>query len=140
MDKIEERVELNRAHPIEQVRIYRDYQTNALDRDVTSYGRTRTRVREFLNACDYVIQNVSPADERTLLGAIMSTKLRGKAMMDFHTRDVRSYAQLKADLESEYLSTRSTIHLQKEFNTLKQRAGENAQSFGRRVDVSHGTI
>jgi len=48
---------------------------------------------------------------------------------------VRSYEQLKHELEAEYLSKRSTVHLQLEFNSLKQKAGDNAQDFGRRIDV-----
>jgi len=80
------------------------------------------------------MKNIHSADEQTLLEAILCTKFKGKAMVDFHTRDVRSYKQLKHELEAEYLSKRSTAHLQLEFNSLKQKAGENAH-FGRRIDV-----
>jgi len=81
------------------------------------------------------MKNIHFADEQTLLEAIFCTKFKGKAMVDFHTRDVRSYEQLKHELEAEYLSKQSTAHLQLEFNSLKQKAGENAQDFRRRVDV-----
>jgi len=66
-------------------------------------------VREFLNAASYAMKNTHPADEQTLLKAILCTKFKGK--VDFHTRDVRSYEQLKHELEAEYLSKRSTAHL-----------------------------
>jgi len=98
-------------------------------------GNSRNRMREFINAASYAMKNIHPADEQTLLETILCTKFKGKAMVDFHTRDVRSYEQLKHELEAEYLSKRSTAHLQLEFNSLKQKAGENAQDFGRRVDV-----
>lgn len=42
--------------------------------------------------------------------------------------------QLKQELKHEYLGKRSTIHLQIEFNSLKQRYNGNAQNFGRRVN------
>jgi len=101
-------------------------------------GNSRNCVREFLNAASYAMKNIHPADEQTLLEAILCTKFKRKAMVNFHTRDVRSYEQLKYELETE-LSKRSTAHLQLEFNSLKQKAGENAQDFGRRVDVQvHG--
>ncbi|KYN29966.1 hypothetical protein ALC57_00582 [Trachymyrmex cornetzi] len=49
-------------------------------------GSPRNRVREFLNASTYAMKNVHPADETTLLEAMLCIKFRGKAMMDFHTR------------------------------------------------------
>ncbi|XP_025997290.2 uncharacterized protein LOC113005674 [Solenopsis invicta] len=65
---------------------------------------------------------------------MICTKFKGKAMTDFQTRDIRSYEQLKRELENEYLSKRNTAHLQIEFNSLKQKSGGSAQDFGRRVD------
>lgn len=53
-------------------------------------------------------------------------------MMDFHTRDILNFEQLKRKLENEYLIKRSTAHLQLEFNSLKQKSSESAQDFGRR--------
>ena len=44
-------------------------------------------VREFLNANNYTMKNINPADESILLEVVFCTKLRGKAM-DFHTRDI----------------------------------------------------
>ncbi|KAL6264201.1 hypothetical protein P5V15_004384 [Pogonomyrmex californicus] len=52
-------------------------------------------------------------------------------MMDFRTRDIVNFEQLKRELEKEYLSKRSTAHLQLEFNSLKQKPNESAQEFGR---------
>ncbi|KAL6256702.1 hypothetical protein P5V15_011629 [Pogonomyrmex californicus] len=80
-------------------------------------GTSRGRVYEFLNA-----------------KAILCTKFKGKAMMDFRTRDIINFEQLKRELEKEYLSKRSTTHLQLEFNSLKQKPNESAQEFGRRTD------
>jgi len=45
------------------------------------------------------MKNVHLADERTLLKVILYTKFRGKTMVTFHTRDVRSYEQLKHEVE-----------------------------------------
>jgi len=56
-------------------------------------GESRERVREFLNAANYAMKNIQPADEQTLLEAILCTKFKGKVMINFHTRDVRSYEQ-----------------------------------------------
>ena len=84
------------------------------------------------------MKNIKPTEQPILLEAIICTKLKGKALLDFHTRGI--YEQLKTALEKEYLSKRSTTHLQIEFNSLKQRNGESAQNFGRRVDLGHGII
>ncbi|KAL6265942.1 hypothetical protein P5V15_002789 [Pogonomyrmex californicus] len=89
---------------------------------------------EFLNASTYAIKNIHPADEHSLLEAILCTKFKGKAMMDFRTRDIINFEQLKRELEKEYLSKRSTARLQLEFNSLKQKPNESAQEFGRRTD------
>lgn len=97
-------------------------------------GMSRNRVREFLNATTYAMKNIHPADEHTLLEAVLCTKFKGKAMMDFHTREIISYEQLKREIESEYLGKRSTAHLQLKFNSLKQKPMESAQEFGRRVE------
>jgi len=82
-------------------------------------GNARNRVREFLNATNYTMKNIHPADEQTLLNVILCTKFKGKAMVDFHTRDIHSYEQLTRELEVEYLSGQSTAYLQLEFNSLK---------------------
>jgi len=97
-------------------------------------GTSRNRVREFLNACNYAMKNIHPADEQTLLEAVICTKFKEKAMIDFHTRTIVSYEQLRRELETEYLGRRSTAHLQLEFNSLKQKSNESAQEFGRRVE------
>jgi len=81
------------------------------------------------------MKNIHPADEQTLLEAILCTKFKGKAMINYHTRDVRSYEQLRREIEIEYLGKQSTAHLQIEFNSVKQKTGESAQDFGRCVEV-----
>lgn len=43
-------------------------------------GPSRNRVKEFLNASTYVMQNIHSAEEHTLLEAILCTKTKGKAM------------------------------------------------------------
>jgi len=40
-------------------------------------------------------------------------------MIDFETRDIYDIQQLKSELETCYLSKKSTTHLQIEFNTIK---------------------
>ena len=66
------------------------------------------RLKEFLSSCSYTIKNINPIDERTLLDAILCTKLKGKAMIDFETWDIYDIQQLKSELETCYLSKRST--------------------------------
>jgi len=66
-------------------------------------GISRNQVQKFLNASTYAMSEINPADERSLLRAILCTKLTGKAMYDFQTRDIRSFAQLKQEIEMCYL-------------------------------------
>jgi len=81
-------------------------------------GTSRYKLQEFLNACTYAVQNINPADEETLIQAILYTKLKGKAIQDFETREVQTYDELK-QLEICYQTKQSTTHLQIEFNSLK---------------------
>lgn len=76
------------------------------------------------------MKNIDHLNKYTLLEAILFTKLKRKAMLDFQIRDIHDFKQLKDALEIEYLSKRSTSHLQIEFNSLKQRHRENVQNFG----------
>jgi len=73
-------------------------------------GTSRNQVQKFLNARTYAMSEINPADERSLLRAILCTKLTGKAMYDFQTRDIRSFAQLKQEIEMCYLSKRGTAY------------------------------
>lgn len=98
-------------------------------------GTSQARVREFINANSYVMKNINPLNKYTLLEAILCIKLKGKAMLDFQTRNINNFEQLKNAFKKEYLSKRSTSHLQIKFKSLKQRHGENAQDFGQRVDT-----
>jgi len=84
------------------------------------------------------MKNIHSADKHTLLEAIICTKFKGKAIVDFHTRDITNYEQLRREL-TEYLGKRNTAHLQFKNLTLtkqklKQKTSESAQEFGRRVD------
>jgi len=49
------------------------------------------------------MKNVYLPDETILLEAILYIKFRGKAM-DFHTREIISYEQLKRELDQKYCS------------------------------------
>jgi len=71
-------------------------------------GNSQAKLKEFLSACSYAIKNINPINERTLLDAILCTKLKGKAMIDFEIRDVYDFQQLKSELKTCYLSKRST--------------------------------
>src|SRR5580765_2390475 len=102
---------------------------------IPEFNGTPHKLQEFLSACIYAVHNVDPAKEQSLVGAILCTKLKGKAMLDFQTRDIRTYTELKRQLELSYQSKRSTTHLQIEFNSLKQKSGESAQAFGTRVET-----
>jgi len=97
-------------------------------------GTSRNQIQKFLNASTYAMSEINPAEEKSLLKAILCTKLTGKAMHDFQTRDIRSFAQLKQEIEMCYLAKRSTTHIQREFNMLQQKHGENAREYGLRVD------
>ncbi|XP_077282383.1 uncharacterized protein LOC143908567 [Temnothorax americanus] len=101
---------------------------------IPEFDGTSSKLQEFLSAASYAIKNINPMEEGTLLEAVLCTKLKGRAMIDFQTREIRDFAQLKKELEVCYLSRKSTTHLQLEFNTLKQKPGENARAFGLRAD------
>ncbi|XP_071576353.1 uncharacterized protein [Temnothorax nylanderi] len=101
---------------------------------IPEFDGTSSKLQEFLSAASYAIKNINPIEEGTLLEAVVCTKLKGRAMIDFQTREIRDFAQLKKELEVCYLSRKSTTHLQLEFNTLKQKSGESARAFGLRAD------
>ncbi|KAL6254800.1 hypothetical protein P5V15_014135 [Pogonomyrmex californicus] len=81
-----------------------------------------------------VMSKINPADEKLLLKAILYTKLTGKAMHDFQMRDRNTFAQLKQKIEMRYLVKRSTTHIQRECNIIRQKPGESAREYGLRVD------
>ena len=62
--------------------------------------------------------------EESLVQAILFTRLKGKAMQDFKTREIQTYEELKQQLETCYQTKQSTTHLQIEFNSLKQKYNE----------------
>jgi len=64
-------------------------------------GTSRHKLQEFLNACIYAVQNINPADEESLMQAILYTKLKGKAMQGFETRDIQTFEELKQQLETQ---------------------------------------
>src|SRR5580765_3304672 len=97
---------------------------------IPEFDGTSNKLQEFLSALSYAIKNINPLEEGTLLEAVLCTKLKGRAMTDFQTREIRNFTQLRKVLETTYLSRRSTTHLQLEFNTLKQKQGESARVFG----------
>ncbi|XP_039315510.1 uncharacterized protein LOC113006333 [Solenopsis invicta] len=106
----------------------------ARDMIPTMDGTVRNEVIEFLNASSYAVKEINPQDEDSLLRAILCTKLKGKALHDFQTRDIRTYAQLKQEIETCYLAKRGTAHITNEFNQARQKPGESAQKYGLRVD------
>jgi len=85
-------------------------------------------------ASTYAVNNIDPANEESLVQAILCTKLKGKALQDFETRDIQTFEELKQQLEA-YQTKQSVTHLQIEFNSLKQRPNETAHAFGQRVDL-----
>ncbi|KAL6433642.1 hypothetical protein ACFW04_006622 [Cataglyphis niger] len=65
-------------------------------------GTSRYKLQEFLNACTYAVRNINPTDEESLMQAILYTKLKGKVMQDFETRDIQTFEELKHQLETCY--------------------------------------
>jgi len=98
-------------------------------------GTSRHKLNEFMHASTYAVNNIDPANEESLVQAILCTKLKGKALQDFETRDVQTFNELKQQLEACYQTKQSVTHLQIEFNSLKQRSNETAHAFGQRVDL-----
>ncbi|XP_018368333.1 PREDICTED: uncharacterized protein LOC108764548 [Trachymyrmex cornetzi] len=98
-------------------------------------GHSRQKMQEFLSASTYAIEKINYADKPALMEEILNTKLKGKLLLDFQTRSIRDFEQLRREIEANYLGKRGTSHLQLEFNALKQKPGESAHTFGRRVDT-----
>jgi len=98
-------------------------------------GTSRHKLKEFMHASTYAVNNIDPANEESLVQAILCTKLKGKALQDFETRDIQTFEELKQQLEACYQTKQSVTHLQIEFNSLKQRPSETAHAFGQRVDL-----
>jgi len=55
-------------------------------------------------------------------------------MYNFQTRDIRFFAQLKQEIEMWHLSKRGNAHIQREFNTIRQKPGESAREYDLRLD------
>jgi len=98
-------------------------------------GASRHKLHEFINASTYAMNNIDPANEESLVQAILYTKLKGKALQDFETRKIQTFEELKQQLEACYQTKQSVTHLQIEFNSLKQKPNETAHAFGQRVDL-----
>ncbi|KAM0734148.1 hypothetical protein ACS0PU_012513 [Formica fusca] len=101
---------------------------------IPEFDGSPNKLQEFLSATTYAVEHIDPLDEVTLLGAVLCTKLKGRAMLDFQTRKIRDFAQLKNELEACYASKKGRTHLQIEFNTLKQKNRESARTYGLRAD------
>ncbi|XP_011860266.1 PREDICTED: uncharacterized protein LOC105557595, partial [Vollenhovia emeryi] len=101
---------------------------------IPPFDGTSSKLLEFLRVITYAVKSIDPLDEGALLEGVLYTKLKGRALTDFRTRDIRDFDQLKEELVVCYQSKKSTTHLQLDFNTLKQRSGESAQEFGLRTE------
>ncbi|KAL6416505.1 hypothetical protein ACFW04_013409 [Cataglyphis niger] len=101
---------------------------------ISEFDGSPNKLQEFLSETTYAVENIDPLDEVTLLRAVLCTKLKGRAMLDFQMRKIRVFTQLKNELEFCYTSKKSTIHLQIEFNMLKQKSGESARTCGLKTD------
>ncbi|KYN16083.1 hypothetical protein ALC57_11672 [Trachymyrmex cornetzi] len=96
---------------------------------------SRQKMQEFISASTYAVEKINYAEKPALLEEILNTKLKGKLLLDFQTRSIRDFEQLRREIEDNYLGKRGTSHLQLEFNALKQKPGESAHTYGRRVDT-----
>ncbi|KYN01997.1 hypothetical protein ALC62_07214 [Cyphomyrmex costatus] len=97
-------------------------------------GSQRDKTQEFISASTYAMEKINYPERSALLEEILTTKLKGKLLLEFQTRNVRDFEQLRREIENNYLGKRGTSYLQLEFNTLKQKSGENAHTYGQRVD------
>ncbi|XP_067216843.1 uncharacterized protein [Linepithema humile] len=123
-----ERSQRNRSQP--QKAAERPTPT-AYDLQPDSEPQLRTRQ----HASDHTTTTyVKPEFADELLDVIMSTKLQGRALINFEIKDIRSFEQLKNELESFYYPKKNPASIQIEFNHLKQRPGKSAVEYGARAD------
>jgi len=98
-------------------------------------GTSPDALKSFLGACTCAMKYVKPECEDKLLDIIISTKLQGKAFANFEIKDIRTFEQLKQELENYYFPRKNPTAIQVEFNYLKQRSGESALEYGTRAET-----
>ncbi|KAL0130246.1 hypothetical protein PUN28_002084 [Cardiocondyla obscurior] len=96
-------------------------------------GTNHAQTKEFLKACAYAAKHVTHKDTETLLEAVLCTKLKGAALLDFDARDITTFDQFLKEFEKTYLRKKGTSRLQTEMSALKQKYGESATTYGQRV-------
>lgn len=97
-------------------------------------GRSSDQLTEFLLSCEYAFNNVSEYDKGNLLQAVKMTKLEGKALQSVRYKDIQTFEQLKNVLESLYIDRRTVPSLQLEFNSCRQKSGEDVKTYSLRLE------
>ncbi|KYN16164.1 hypothetical protein ALC57_11574 [Trachymyrmex cornetzi] len=73
---------------------------------------SRQKMQEFISASTYAMEKINYAEKPAVLKEILNTKLKGKLLLDFQTRSIRDFEQLRREIEDNYLGKRGTSHLQ----------------------------
>jgi len=96
-------------------------------------GENVQEVYPFINACNFVMQNVEETIQPVLLQVII-TKLAGKAYAITQHREISTWGILRDYLEGTFCATRTPGYLQLELTTTKFQQGETIREYSTRVE------
>ena len=66
-------------------------------------GHSCQKMQEFISASTYAMEKINFAEKSALLEEILNTKLKAKLLLDFPTRSVTDFEQLRREIEINYL-------------------------------------
>ena len=66
-------------------------------------GHSRQKMQEFISVSTYAMEKINFAEKSALLEEILNTKLKAKLLLDFQTRSVTDFEQLRREIEINYL-------------------------------------
>ncbi|VVC26736.1 Integrase, catalytic core,Macro domain,Retropepsins,Zinc finger, CCHC-type,Ribonuclease H- [Cinara cedri] len=96
-------------------------------------GENVQEVYPFINACNFVMQNVEETIQPVLLQVII-TKLAGKAFAITQHKEISTWKILRENLEDTFCATRAPGYLQLELTTTKFQQGETVRKYATKVE------
>ena len=105
-----------RNRPVEYLRLKG---TQSLIPEIDDHSRQK--MQEFISASTYAMEKINFAEKLALLKEIVNKKLKEKLLLDFQTRSMTDFEQLRREIEINYLGKRGTSRLQLEFKIKPRR-------------------